>query len=102
MMTESFQKFTLTVAGKKYPIKDVKREEERIYRKAGDDINKKIERYGAAFPSAELKDLLTMAAIHVAVENIRMEKAQDVSPVFDKIKALNNELEEYLKNNTQF
>jgi hypothetical protein len=38
-----------------------------------------------------------MAAIDISAKNIKIKQIQDVSPIFDKIEALNKELEEYLK-----
>ncbi|MDR0733387.1 MAG: cell division protein ZapA [Dysgonamonadaceae bacterium] len=97
MPTEYFI-IRLYVAKKYYPL-NCKRVEEGIYRKAATNINEKIIKYSSAFPAAELgtEDLLAMAAVDIAVENIKIKQKQDLSPVFDKIEALDKELEEYLK-----
>jgi cell division protein ZapA len=97
-MPTDFFKIQLYVAEKHYPL-ICKRVEEGIYRKAATNINEKIIRYGSAFPGAtlELKDLLAMAAIDISAKNVKIKQIQDVSPVFDKIEALDKELEEYLK-----
>ncbi|MDR2692442.1 MAG: cell division protein ZapA [Dysgonamonadaceae bacterium] len=97
-MPTDFFKIQLHVAEKHYPL-TCKRIEEGIYRKAAKNINEKIIKYSSAFPAAKLgvEDLLAMAALHISVENVRIKQQQDVSPVFDKIEALDKELEKYLK-----
>jgi cell division protein ZapA len=97
-MPTDFFKIQLYVAEKHYPL-TCKRIEEGIYRKAATNINEKIIKYSSTFSAAELglKDLLAMAAIDISSENIRIKRKQDISPVLDKIEALNKELEEYLK-----
>jgi len=97
-MPTDFFKIQLYVAEKHYPLK-CKRIEEGIYRKAATNINEKIIRYSSKFAAAklELKDLLAMTAIEISADNLRIRQIQDVSPVFDKIEALDRELEEYLK-----
>jgi len=97
-MPTDFFKIQLYVAEKHYPL-NCKRVEEGIYRKAATNINEKIIRYSSKFAAAklELKDLLAMAAIDISADNLRIKQIQDISPVFDKIEALDKELEEYLK-----
>jgi len=97
-MPTDFFKIQLYVAEKHYPL-TCRRVDEGIYRKAATNINEKIIRYSSKFPAAELglKDLLAMAAIDISAENLKIKQIQNISPVFDKIEALDKELEEYLK-----
>jgi cell division protein ZapA len=97
-MPTDFFKIQLYVAEKYYPL-NCKRVEEGIYRKAAKNINEKIIGYSSKFSAAKLglKDLLAMAAIDISAENLKIKQIQDISPVFDKIKALDKELEDYLK-----
>jgi cell division protein ZapA len=97
-MQTDFFKINLYVAEKHYPL-NCKRIEEGLYRKAATNINEKITKYSTKFPAAklELKDLLALAAIDISAQNVRNKQKQDISPVIDKIKALDKELEEYLK-----
>ena len=97
-MPTDFFKIQLYVAEKHYPL-TCRRVEEGIYRKAATNINEKIIRYSSKFPAAKLglKDLLAMAAIDISAENLKIKQIQNISPVFDKIEALDKELEEYLK-----
>jgi len=91
-------KIHLRVADKVYPI-FCKRSEEGLFRKAATAINDKIFQYSSRFPEAklELKDLITMAAIHISVENLLLKQKEDTSPILDRIEMIDKELEEYLQ-----
>ncbi len=90
----------LEIADKRYRFR-CKRSEEAIARRAARQINDKILQYERAYPESglELKDLLAMVAFQLSFEDLKVEKKADASPVFDKIKGLNLELEDYLKSN---
>ena len=98
-MSDEF-KIQLKIAGKTFPFR-CKRSEEEIIRKAARNINDMILQYSTAFPGAELelKDLLAMVAFHFSLENLKKKNTEDISPLFDKIEGLNLELEEYFKLN---
>jgi len=91
-------KIQLRVADKVYPI-FCKRSEEGLFRKAATSINDKILQYSSRFSRTklELKDLLTMAAIHISVENLLLKQKEDTSPMLERIESLDKELEEYLQ-----
>jgi cell division protein ZapA len=91
-------KIQLRVADKVYPI-FCKRSEEGLFRKAATAINDKILQYSSRFSGTklELKDLLTMVAIHVSVENLLFKQKRDTSPMLERIEQLDKEIEEYLK-----
>ena len=90
-------KIQLRVADKVYPI-FCKRSEEGLFRKAATAINDKIFQYSSRFSGTKLesKDFLTMAAIHVSVENLLLKQKEDTSPLLERIECLDKELEEYL------
>ena len=96
-------KIQLRVADKVYPI-FCKRSEEGLFRKAATAINDKILQYSSRFSGTELelKDLVTMAAIHISAENLLLKQKEDTSPMLEKIESLNNELEEYLQSINRF
>ena len=91
-------KIQLKVADKVYPI-FCKRSEEGLYRKAATAINDKILQYSSKFSGAklELKDLLTMAAVHISAENLLLRQKEDTAPLLERIELLDKELEEYLQ-----
>jgi cell division protein ZapA len=94
-------KIQLRVSDKVYPIV-CKRSDEKLFREAANNINDKIRKYSATFSGAklELKDLLAMVAVHVSASNLRMAQRKDTSPLFEKMEALDKELEEYLRVNS--
>jgi cell division protein ZapA len=91
-------KIQLRVADKVYPI-FCKRSEEGLYRKAATAINDIMLQYSSLYSGTklEVKDLVTMAAVHISVENLLMKQKEDTSPLMEKIELLDNELEEYLQ-----
>ena len=91
-------KIQLRVADKVYPI-FCKRSEEGLFRKAATAINDKIFQYSSRFSGTklELKDLLTMAAIHISVENLLLKQKRDTSPLLEVIEKLDKELDDYLQ-----
>jgi len=93
-------KIQLRVADKVYPI-FCKRSDEGLFRKAATAINDKILQYSSRFSGTklEVKDLLTMAAIHISVENLLLKQKEDTSPLLERIDRLDKELEEYLQTN---
>ncbi|MDR0505886.1 MAG: cell division protein ZapA [Dysgonamonadaceae bacterium] len=90
----------LKIADKYYPM-ICKRSEEEIIRKAASNVNNKLLKYSSAYSNAkfEIKDLLAMVAFHYSKDNLLVQKNEDMSPLFDKIKQLNKELEDYLSMN---
>jgi cell division protein ZapA len=91
-------KIQLRVADKVYPIL-CKRSEEGLFRKAATAINDKILQYSSRFSGTklELKDLLTMVAIHISAENLLLKQKDDKSPMLERIELLDKEVEEYLQ-----
>ena len=91
-------KIQLRVADKVYPI-FCKRSEEGLFRKAAKAINDKISQYSSRFSGTKLetKDFLSMAAVHISVENQFMKQKEDTSPLLERIVLLDKELEAYLQ-----
>jgi len=91
-------KIQLRVADKVYPI-FCKRSKEGLFRKAATAINEKILQYSSHFSGKrfEMSDLVTMAAIHISVENLLLKQKEDTSPLLERIELLDKELEEYLQ-----
>jgi len=91
-------KIQLKVADEAYPI-FCKRSKEGIFRKAANVINEKILQYSSHFSGKhfEMKDLVTMTAIHISVENQLLKQKEDTSPLLERIELLDKELEKYLQ-----
>ena len=79
-----------------YPLKIDKKDEEKI-RKAGKIINEKVLQYKQKYADKDAQDFLAMAALQYVTRLIELEDQEDVSPLAQGIKELNEELEMYLK-----
>lgn len=79
-----------------YPLKIDKKDEEKI-RKAGKIINEKVLQYKQKYADKDVQDFLAMAALQYVTRLIELEDQEDVSPLAQGIKELNEELEIYLK-----
>ncbi|RHJ92469.1 cell division protein ZapA [Parabacteroides bouchesdurhonensis] len=85
----------LNIAGKSYPL-TIERRDEEIYRKAELRVREVVALYQSRF-GRDMKDLLAMAAVHLALQNLQLKDKNDTSPFTEKIQQLTDELEEYLK-----
>ena len=96
-MNDEF-KIQLRIAGKTYPFNCKRtREDEKLARRAAEQINEQMVRYQQFF-AAELepKDLLAMVAFQLSLSDAKKVEDQDVSLLFDRLKELSQSLEEYL------
>lgn len=91
---------TLEVAGRKYPLK-IKRSEEEAFRYAAKKINTKINQYRVAFGGENSRmttqDFMAMTAIQALAENFSLGDKNNTKPFEDKIDSLISELDNYLK-----
>ena len=91
---------TLTIDGRKYPLK-INRAEEQAFRDAAKKINTKINQYRVAFGGENsgmtAQDVMAMTAIQALVENFSLGDKNNTKPFEDKIHLLINELDHYLK-----
>ena len=88
----------LDIGDKHYPLR-VLLSEESIARKGAKQIRNKIIQYRQQYLSADVntKDLVSMVAIQLSIENLRLEDKNDTDPFVDKIQQLTGEIELYLK-----
>ncbi|MFA5463647.1 MAG: cell division protein ZapA [Dysgonamonadaceae bacterium] len=89
---------TLTIDGRKYPIK-IRRSEEEAFRDAAKKINNKINQYRVTYGDSSgliSQDFMAMTAIQVLVENFTLGKNNYTQPYEDKIISLIMELDQYL------
>lgn len=91
---------TLEIAGRKYPLK-INRSDEQAYRFAEKRIDKKINQYRVAFGGENSKlttqDFMAMTAIQALAENFSLGDKNNTKPFEDKIDSLISELDDYLK-----
>ncbi len=88
----------LRIAGKTYPLHCPRTKvDEAFARKAAEQINEQMAVYQKAFAeNLDAKDLLAMVALQLSLADVKKVEDQNVSPVFDKLQELNQELEQYL------
>lgn len=87
----------LNIAGKSYPL-TIERSVEENYRKAEQRIRELMNMYQLRLKNiVDTKDLLAMAAVHLALQNVELQENNDTSPFTKRIQELTAELEGYLK-----
>ncbi|MDO5017089.1 MAG: cell division protein ZapA [Porphyromonas sp.] len=69
---------------------------EQAMREAAVLVNKTLERYRTAFPSATKKELLSYVALHIANRFRRLQMEQDTLQLEQRLAKLNRDLEETL------
>ncbi len=91
---------TLEVAGRRYPLK-IKKSDEQSFRDAAKKINTKINQYRVAYGGENsqmtTQDFMAMTAIQALAENFSLGDRNDTKPFEDKINSLISELDVYLK-----
>lgn len=85
----------VNVADRYYPLRIVRKDEEKI-RQAAKRINEKILMYKQKYSDKDIQDFLAMAALQYVVKVIDSEDQVDLIPVLEEMKALDNEMTEYL------
>lgn len=86
----------VNVAGRNYSLTIAMEEEENI-RKAANIINNKVLQYRNKFADKDTQDFLAMSSLQFVIKLIESEKNNDIEPLIDEIKELNEELENYIK-----
>ena len=85
----------VNVADRYYPLKIERQDEEKI-RRAARMINEKVLQYKQRYTDKDVQDFLAMAALQFVIKVIDNEKNDDISPVFDGVKEIISELNEYI------
>ena len=86
----------VNIADRYYPLKIDSADEEKI-RKAGKIINEKVLQYKQKYVDKDIQDFLAMVSLQYVTRLLELENKEDVSPVIENLKELNEELEIYLK-----
>jgi cell division protein ZapA len=91
---------TLEIAGRRYPLK-IKKSDEQAFRDAAKKINTKINQYRVAYggesSNMTTQDFMAMTAIQALAENFSLGDKNNTKPFEDKIDSLISELDDYLK-----
>lgn len=86
----------VNIADRYYPLKINVEEEERI-RKAAKLINERVLQYKQKYADKDVLDFIAMTALQLVTRLVELEEKQDVLPILENLKELNEELEEYIK-----
>jgi cell division protein ZapA (FtsZ GTPase activity inhibitor) len=86
----------VNIADRFYPLKIDRNEEESI-RKAAKLLNERVLQYKQRYADKDVLDFVAMAALQLVTRLVELEEKQDVAPVIESIKELNDELAEYIK-----
>lgn len=86
----------VNIADRYYPLKINRDEEERI-RKAAKLINERVLQYKQKYADKDVLDFIAMTALQLVTRLVELEENQDVLPIIENLKELNEELEEYIK-----
>ncbi|MFV0522272.1 MAG: cell division protein ZapA [Mangrovibacterium sp.] len=95
MTTDRKINITVGINGKKYPT-TIPVNEEEIYRKAAKQVGNKLKAYQENFKNLNAEDCLGLVAFQFALEKLKLDQEQDISPFVDEIERLNDELSDYL------
>ncbi len=88
---------TLKIAGSTYPFPGIEREDEELYRYAEKEVNRLF--MANAHPNLLPKDQLALAALELAMENVRLKAGVSVDNDVERLRKLGTEIENYLKRN---
>ncbi len=85
----------VNVADRYYPLK-INREDEEKIRSAAKMINEKIVQYKNRYSDKDTQDFLAMVALQYVIKLLEQEKEQDVSPIIQNVKELNEQLDDFI------
>jgi Cell division protein ZapA. len=88
----------LNLAGKEYPLR-IEREEEQNMRLAAKLLESKLSQYQGHFDDNKLdvKDFLSFVALQFAYEYVKLNEDKSIEPLLEKIQELNTDLESFLR-----
>jgi len=86
----------LEIGGFRFPM-TIARDDEELYRKAEKLAVNCLEEYQKQYPQRSSEELLTLVAFRLAVATSKMHMSQDVTPMAERLKALDAELDELLR-----
>lgn len=90
------QRITLMIGDTNFTL-NVDRSEEQAYRDASKLINNKLNKYRTYFGKADSMKVISMVALELSVEKVKLENKNDTAPYIEKLEGLTKELEEYFR-----
>ena len=92
---EEIFKIHIQIGGFRLPL-SIPRKDEEIYRKAEKLVGRFLEEYQKKYSQRATEEILTLVAFRLAVALSKQEIDQDLSPLVQKIKTLDQELAQLL------
>lgn len=86
---------TLRIAGTSYPFPDIENSEEEVYRHAEREVNRLFAEN--AHPSLLPKDQLALAALALAMENVRIKSSRSLGTELDRLAEVERQMDDYLR-----
>jgi cell division protein ZapA len=96
MSEEEMSNISVFIAGRSYPLKVAKQEEEVILSIA-EKVNKRIREYQETYTNREKQDWVSMALLSYALEKHQMEKLYSDSKLEQKLDSLEQLLDLHLE-----
>lgn len=96
-MNDKIKNVHLQIGGMDFPVKPFDREYEQIVREAAKQVNIRLDEYRSEFKELEPEKWMTMVAYRFSLEKLLLMQRNDTSPYVEKVKELNELLEDYLK-----
>lgn len=88
-------KIHLLIDNERYPL-NIRREDEQLYRDAAKQIDYKLNKYRNAFRDFGSTKHWAMVALELAFENMYLKDRNDTQPYMEKIKELEEEVDQCL------
>jgi len=89
-----FLNINLDIAGKKYPLR-IERAEEELYRKAEKEINRWVATIESRY-RMDKEGCLAMAALQVALQNVEHATSRNIDDDLAELTAIERTLDDYL------
>ena len=90
------QNIRIEIAGRHYPFKIGREEDEERIRKAGKLISEKLHQLKQRYGDKDVQDLLAFVAFQFAVKTIELESNTGSTEQVDKLKKLSDQLDTFL------
>jgi cell division protein ZapA (FtsZ GTPase activity inhibitor) len=90
----------VNVVDRYYPLK-INREDEEKIRSAARMINEKVVQYKNRYSDKDTQDFLAMVSLQYVIKLLEYEKEQDVTPMIETVKELNEQLDDFITKEQQ-
>lgn len=99
-MVDDKLRIHLLIDNQRYPL-HIKRDEEYQYREAAKQIDNKLNKYRSLWPNLQNEQYWAMAALDLAFENLSLKGRNDTKPYLEKLKQLQEDIDDCIKNREQ-